>query len=180
MRRERGWSERGDVVVVAERDDRGADRRIDVAVGLAGRRERGGQQVRQHLAHLGRPSRRRASAAISESGRKRDAAASTASSSASTSRRAAGSASGSVTTICMSVLHRCHCAVARVRIRLVRRSRAARDRDVRRVVRGHHRRRGQVAPLGRRRCASACAVGASCGDGRSLLDGRCRGVYSGV
>ena len=64
---------------------------------------------------VGRPSAV-ASEAISESGRKRDAAASTASSSASTSRRAIGSAPGSVTTICMSVLHRCQRTLREVRV----------------------------------------------------------------
>ena len=51
--------ERGDVAVVAERDQRGADRGVDVTVGLVGRRERGVEQLREQLADLRRPSGRR-------------------------------------------------------------------------------------------------------------------------
>ena len=46
------------VAVVSERDQGGADRGINITVGQAGRRQRGVQHLRQHLAHLSRPSRR--------------------------------------------------------------------------------------------------------------------------
>ena len=48
----------GEVAVVSKRDHGGADRGIDITVGQAGRRQRGIQQLGQHLAHLGRPARR--------------------------------------------------------------------------------------------------------------------------